>query len=114
MIGSEDDLPEVQDLEATAEWRLRKVDADPTDRQSAAAAQRMQDLAEELRGLETSPLFNEYRAICAWLDEFQGMEDFAAMAHAYRRGIGFTHHPENAEAYLQALLVLAKETFGTP
>ncbi len=114
MIGSDDDLPEVQDLEAMAEWRLRRADADSADRQSLEAAQRMRELAEELRGLEASPLFKEYRAICGWLDEFQGMEDFAAMAHAYRQGIGFTHHPGNAQVYLQALLALAKQTFGTP
>jgi hypothetical protein len=115
VIGSnDDDSPEAQDLEAAAEWRLRKMDADPADRQSAAAAERMLALADEMRRLQGGSLLNEYRAICGWLDEFDGMADFAQLAHDYRAGIGFTHDPENAEAYLQALISLAKQTFGAP
>lgn len=110
---SDDDPPEVQDLEAAAEWRLRKVDADPTDRQSARAAQRLKALAAELRILQDDPLFLEYRAIANWLDEFGGMEDFAQLANAYRRDIGLTDDPDGARAYLRALLEMARQTFGT-
>ena len=35
---SEDDMPEAVALERVAEWRLRKVDADPSDHRSLAAA----------------------------------------------------------------------------
>jgi hypothetical protein len=115
MSGSSDDDPtEVHDLEATAEWRLRKVDADPGDTTSAAAARMMLAFAEEIRQRPNEALLREYRAICGWLAEFDGIEDFALLAHDYRMGIGFTQHPETAEAYLQALITLAKRTFGTP
>jgi hypothetical protein len=113
-VSDEPDLPEVQDLEAAAERRLQRVDADPTDRESAAAAERLLALARDLRRQAGSPLFAEYRAICAWLDEFEGTEDFQYLSHQYREGIGAAHDPPNAEAYLRALIGLAKDTFGSP
>ena len=45
----DDDPPEAAELERSAEWRLRKVDADPSDQRSAAAAQQLRKLAGELR-----------------------------------------------------------------
>ncbi|HEY8287696.1 MAG TPA: hypothetical protein VIG49_00420 [Acetobacteraceae bacterium] len=109
----DDDPPEVQDLAAAAEWRMRKVDADPADHQSRAAAEALTGLAEQMRALQGSDLFKEYRAICGWLDEFDGMEDFAHLAHEYRAGIGFGREVPSGEVYLRALIALAKESFGT-
>lgn len=115
MIGDfGDDSPEADELEAAAEWRRRKVDADPSDAASAAAAELLQALATELRAMPHSSLIGELRAICGWLGEFEGMEDFAQLAHAYRAEIGFSHIPKDAEAYLHALITLAKQTFGAP
>lgn len=110
----DDDLPEVRDLEAAAEWRMRKVDADPADAASEAAAKRLLTLAGDLRRGVDSATFKEYRAICGWLDEFDGMEDFLHLAHEYRAGIGFAHAPGSGEEYLRALIELAKRIFGAP
>jgi hypothetical protein len=108
------DQPEVAALEAAAERCLQRVDADPADRRSAAAAQRLHALAQDLRELAGSPLFAEYHAICGWLDEFEGTADFQYLAHEYRNGIGTAHDPADGEAYLRALIALARQTFGAP
>ncbi|MGA3400256.1 MAG: hypothetical protein ABSC95_13635 [Acetobacteraceae bacterium] len=111
---TEPDPPEVADLDAAAEWRLRKVDANPDDRQSAAAAKRLQQLADELRPLQASPLYREYGAICNWLAESDAISDFTQLAHEYRLRIGIDAFPETGEDYLRALLEMARQTFGTP
>jgi hypothetical protein len=108
------DSPEVTDLERAAEWRLRKVDANPGDQQSAAAAQRLQQLADDLRHLHASPIYREYGAICNWLAESDDISDFAQLAHDYRLRIGIDAFPETGEDYLRALLELARLTFGMP
>jgi hypothetical protein len=108
------DPQEVADLEAAAAWRLRKVDANPKDQQSAAAAQRLQKLAADLRILQASPLYQEYGAICNWLAESDDISDFAQLAHDYRLSIGTDAFPETGEDYLRALLALVRQTFGMP
>ena len=69
----DDDLFEVEELERAAEWRLRKVDVDPTDATSRAAAVRLEVLAGDVRRMRDSPLFREYIAICNWLGESDGI-----------------------------------------
>ena len=69
-------------------------------------------LAEDVRRLRGSPLFVEYMAICNWLGESDGIADFMDMANDYRARIGVDRSPENGEAYLRALIDLAKQTFG--
>ena len=108
------DPPEVSDLEAAAEWRLRKVDADPNDRQSAEAAVRLQKLADDLRRLQSSVLYREYGAICNWLAESDDISDFAQLVHDYHLRIGVDAFPGSGEDYLRVLLDLAKQTFGVP
>ena len=110
---SDEDPFEAEQLERVAEWRLRKVDADPSDEKSAAAARHLEKLAEDVRRLRGSPLFQEYLAICNWLGESDGITDFMDLANDYRARIGFDRWPENGEAYLSALVGLARETFGT-
>ncbi|HVC63007.1 MAG TPA: hypothetical protein VND19_21920 [Acetobacteraceae bacterium] len=111
---TEPDPPEIADLEAAAEWRLRKVDTDPGDRQSAAAAQRLRKLAGDLRHLQASPPYREYGAICNWLAESDDISDFTQLAHDYRLRIGIDAFPETGEDYLRALLEIARRTFGMP
>jgi hypothetical protein len=111
-VSGAQDLFEVEQLERAAEWRMRTVDADPTDETSRAAAALLEKLATDLRGLRESPLFREYTAICNWLSESDGIGDFMDMANDYRTKIGFDHAPANGEAYLCALIELAKQTFG--
>ncbi|MGH7042088.1 MAG: hypothetical protein ACREFY_08150 [Acetobacteraceae bacterium] len=106
-----DDPAEAEELDRAAEWRLRKVDADPTDRQSAAAAVELARLAAELRRLRGTPLHAEYAALCNWLGESDGITEFSLHAHEYRCGIGFAHVPATGEDYLRALIELAKQTF---
>jgi hypothetical protein len=105
----DDDLPEVAELEAVAESRLRRVDADPTDAQSAAAARQLQALADGLRGMRGSSLLGELHALCGWLDESDNITDFSLRAHEFRTCIGFDCQVASAEDYLRALIELAKE-----
>src|SRR4051794_40112592 len=86
-----DDTIEAAELERAADWRLRKVGENPLDAQSAAAADLLQKLANEVRG---SPASIEYLAILNWLGEFDVMEQFAERASEYRSRIGAEHFPE--------------------
>ena len=86
----------------------------PDDSESAAAAKLLQKLADDLRALAGSPAYREYQAICGWLDEFDGMAEFAEYAHDYRLRIGADKFPANGEAYLRVLIGFARDTFGSP
>ena len=107
-----DEPLEAVDLERAADWRIRKLGEDPSDRQSAAAAKLLQDLADDVRRLPGSPAYVEYLAILNWLGEFDVMEDFAERANEYRARIGVDHFPQNGDAYLRALIALARNTAG--
>jgi hypothetical protein len=107
-----EEIEEAEELERTAEWRLRRVDADPSDATSRAAADLLESLARDVRELRASALFREYLAICNWLGESGEIVDFKDLANDYRARIGVDRSPENGEAYLHALLELAKQTFG--
>jgi hypothetical protein len=103
----EADLEEAEALERIADWRIAQGGA-----VSRAAAKLLQRLADDLRRDPASPALAEYRAICGWLDEYDGMADFAEQAQLYRTGIGIEHFPDDGEAYLRVLIGLAKATFG--
>lgn len=104
--------PEISELERTAEWRLRKVDANPADSQSARAAAQLQKLAEELRTLQDSPLFVEYRCMCNWLGESDGLADLVLRREDFHSMLGFGTWAATGEAYLKALIEMAQETLG--
>jgi len=110
---SDDDLFEVEELQRTAEWRLRKADDDPGDQKSVVAARQLEKLAEDIRRLRGSPLFQEYLAICNWFGESDGIADFSLLANDYRARIGADRWAEDGEAYLRALIDLAKQASGT-
>ncbi|MEJ0020263.1 MAG: hypothetical protein WDN25_27670 [Acetobacteraceae bacterium] len=103
---------EAEELERAAEWRLRKLDADPSDATSRAAAVLLERLAADVRRLAGSPVFREYMAICNWLGESAAIVDFMDMANDYRARIGVDRMPQDGEAYLRALIELAKQGFG--
>lgn len=107
-----DDPEEAQELERVADWRIKKLGKDSLDAESAEAVKLLQKLADEVRELTESPVYAEYRAICGWLDEYDGMADFAERANVYRRGIGVADFPAGGEDYLRTLTRFAKETFG--
>jgi hypothetical protein len=100
--------PEIEELERAAEWRLRLVDADPGDTASAAAAERLQRLAADLRRDEYAALWTELRSIGNWLGESDAISDYAGLAAAYRTRIGVTDHPADGADYLRALLAIAQ------
>ena len=108
-MTADDDPPEVAELEAAAEWRLRQVDADPGDAQSAGAARQLRALADELRGMGGSPLMGELHALCGWLGESDNITDYAMRAHELRTRIGFGGQVGSAEEYIRMLIELAKE-----
>jgi hypothetical protein len=105
-------MEEAEDLERAAEWRMRKVDADPSDDVSGDAAALLGRLAEEVRRLPGTPVLREYTAIVNWLSESDDIVDFADMANDYRARIGVDQKPADGEAYLRALIELARGTFG--
>jgi hypothetical protein len=109
-----DDPIEAIELDRAADWRLKRLGADPADRQSAAAAQLLSGLADDVRRLRGSPSYSyiEYLAILSWLGEFDVMEDFAERARDYRAHIGIDCFPADGEAYLRALVALAREVAG--
>ncbi|MBV9826401.1 MAG: hypothetical protein JO001_12090 [Alphaproteobacteria bacterium] len=100
------------ELERAADWRIKKLGENPDDAESAAAVFLLQRLADEVRQARSSSAYIEYVAILNWLGEFDGMDDYAERAHAYRMRIGVDRFPESADAYLNALIALAKETAG--
>ena len=109
---SEEDAFEAEELEHAAEWRMRKVDADPSDVVSRDAAALLEKLARDVRALRGAAVFREYVAICNWLGESDGIVDFMDMARDYRARIGVDRMPADGEAYIRALIDLAKRTFG--
>jgi hypothetical protein len=109
----DNDLIEAIELERAADWRIKKLGENPTDRQSAAAAKLLQKLADDVRGLRDATAYKEYRAICGWLDEFDGMAELHEYAQDYRSRIGVDHFPANGEEYLRVLIGFAKDIFGT-
>ena len=94
-------------------WRLRKGDADPADEQSARAARQLRKLADDLRVMPGGKLLEEYRCVCNWLSESDGISDFLLLAQDYREAIGFGRWAESGDDYLRALIGMAQETFGT-
>ena len=105
-------MEETDALERTAEWRLRKVDADPGDTTSRQAAALLERLAADVRRLDGAPVLREYALICNWLSESGEIADFMDMAQDYRARIGVDRWPADGEAYLRALVDLAKLGFG--
>jgi hypothetical protein len=101
------DPAEVEELERTAAWRLRLVDADPADTASAAAAQLLEALAEDLRRNLYTPLWTELRSIGNWLGESDAISDYADLAANYRARIGVSAQPADGADYLRGLLAIA-------
>lgn len=108
----EADDREIRELERAAEWRLRKVDANPADERSARAAAQLFKLAEDLRRGADEKLLYEYRCVCNWLSESDGISDFVLRAEDYRAMVGFGEWAETGDDYVRALIGLAQETFG--
>jgi hypothetical protein len=100
--------PEIEELERTAEWRLRLVDADPGDQASAAAATLLQRLADDLRHHDYAPQWTELRSIGNWLAESDAISDYADLASDYRTRIGVSENPLDGAGYLRALLAIAQ------
>jgi len=99
---------EIEALERTAAWRLRLVDADPDDRASAAAADLLERLANDLRCNEYPALWTELRSIGHWLGESDAISDYADLAADYRLRIGLADHPNDGADYLTGLLAIAR------
>ena len=77
----DDDPSEVAELEAVAEWRLRQVDADPTDAQSAARGTPASGVGRWAARYLRVALLTELHALCGWLDESDNITDFSLRAH---------------------------------
>jgi hypothetical protein len=111
---ADNDLLEAIELERMADWRIKKLGQNPSDKESETAAKLLQTLADDLRARQLSPVYREYQAICGWLDEFDGMAELSEYAHDYRVRIGVDRFPADGEEYLRVLIGFAKDTFGSP
>jgi hypothetical protein len=100
--------PEIEELERVAAWRLRMVDANPSDTASAAAARLLETLAADLRRNDYAPLWTELRSIGNWLGESGAISDYADLATDYRTQIGVSEHPVDGATYLAGLLAIAR------
>lgn len=109
---SEDDMPEAVALERVAEWRLRKVDADPSDYRSLAAARQLEKLAVGLRALRGTPAHLEYVAIHNWLSESDGVSELLMNVEYFNERLGFGTWAEDGADYLRAMIEIARETAG--
>ncbi|WP_158921455.1 hypothetical protein [Acidisphaera sp. S103] len=107
-MDSNDEHPEVEELERAAAWRLRLVDADPGDTASAAAAVALEALAGDLRRKDYASLWTELRSIGNWLGESDAISDYADLAADYRVRIGISVHPGDGSEYLLELLAIAR------
>ncbi len=103
---------EITELERVAEWRLRKADANPADARHAKAAAQLQKLADDLRTAPDVKLLEEYRCVCNWLGESDGISDFVLRAQDFREMIGFGEWAATGDDYVRRLIGLAQETFG--
>jgi hypothetical protein len=108
MTDDTSEPPEVEELERTAAWRLRLLDADPADTASADAARLLETLAGDLHRNDYAPLWTELRSIGNWLGESDAISDYADLAADYRTRIGVTEHPADGAAYLMGLLAIAR------
>jgi hypothetical protein len=97
---------EIEELERTADWRLRLVDADDTA--SAAIVLVLQRLADDLRCNNYAPQWTELQSIGNWLSESGAISDYSDLAAEYRARIGVSEHPANGADYLRALLAIAR------
>ncbi|HBK08696.1 MAG TPA: hypothetical protein DDZ81_23055 [Acetobacteraceae bacterium] len=102
------EAPEIEELRQAAAWRLRKVDADPGDASSAAAAVLLEHLADDLQDHDHAAEWTELRSIGNWLAESDAISDYADLAMDYRSRIGVTEHPRDGADYLRGLLALAR------
>ena len=102
------DPHELEELERTAAWRLRLVDADLSDTGSAAAARLLEALVEDLRREPYPALWAELRALGNWLGESDAISDYAELTTEYRMRIGFSNRPATGADYLRDLLAIAR------
>lgn len=107
-MGNSPERPEIEELERTAAWRLRLVDAAPADDESRAAAQLLERLAEDLRQNDYAPLWAELRSIGNWLAESDAISDYSDLSADYRARIGVAECPADGAAYLHGLLAIAR------
>ncbi len=108
MSDNDPDPPELEELERTAAWRLRLVDADPADTASAAAARLLEALVEDLRRESYPALWTELRALGNWLGESDAISDYAELTMEYRMRIGVSDLPVTGADYLRNLLAIAR------
>src|ERR1700721_853760 len=62
-----------------------------------------QKTPDDLRHAPNAKLLEEYRCVCNWLSESDGISDFVLRAQDYREMIAFGEWAETGDDYLRAL-----------
>src|SRR5450759_1572316 len=91
------------ELENAASWRFEKSIDWPDDDRNAKAAVLLERLANEVRGLNGSPLHRKLKGVLEKdVDYSFALEE----ENEYRQQIGFHTFPTSGSAYLESLLVI--------
>jgi hypothetical protein len=99
-------------LECTSEWRRKKAEQYPDDNRNLAAAEKLSELASQVRQLKGSPLHLEFDNFQRQLlDEADNdlLSSYCERENHYISRIGFDSFPDNGEECIRDLMHLAEE-----
>lgn len=112
-------MDEIEALENTIAWHLRRLDADPSNSASARAVPVLEALVADLRqggdheggpggdpGGDHAEAWAALGALLNWLGESDAISDFAELAADYRIGLGA--EPIDGTRYILGLQAIAR------
>src|SRR3954465_199738 len=99
-------------LECTSEWRRKKAEQYPDDNRNLAAAEKLSELASQVRQLKGSPLHLEFDNFHRQLlDDADNdlLSSYCERENHYISRIGFDNFPDSGEECIRDLMHLAEE-----
>jgi hypothetical protein len=99
-------MDDIESLENTIAWRLRRLDADPTDVASANAVRVLEALVTDLRQGNHAEAWTALGAVLNWLGESDAISDYTGLAADYRNSLGA--EPIDGAGYILGLQAIAQ------
>src|SRR4051812_32850763 len=99
-------------LECTSEWRHEKAEQYPNDNRNLPAAEKLSELASQVRQLKGSPLHLEFNNFHRQLLDEAGndlLSSYCERENHYISRIGFDNFPGSGEECIRDLICLAEE-----
>src|SRR3954447_17735941 len=99
-------------LECTSEWRREKAEQYPNDNRNLPAAEKLSELASQVRQLKSSPLHLEFDNFHRQLlDEADNdlLSSYCERENYYISRIGFDNFPGSGEECIRDLICLARK-----